>query len=219
MLTVIFEKIQELIILKLLLVSTMGTLIFLSHSFFLHQYLRNRSFIVTSMMLPPIALVITTVISKNIVLSLGMIGALSIIRYRTPVKSIYELSLLFALITIGISAGVNIKYSIGLTLFIIFIGFFTKLISSLKLNIFLSDYSYDQKYIEVILKINGKFEKLTNEINIDKNLISYDEERNNDDFDTNIYLKFNNKDEAKIFKKKLTQFSSIIIKSYSFHDR
>ena len=219
MLTLILEKIQEIIVLKLLLVSIMGVLIFLSHSFFLHQYLRNRSFIVTSMMLPPIALVITTVISKNIVLSLGMIGALSIIRYRTPVKSIYELSLLFALITIGISAGVNIKYSIGLTLFIIFIGFITKVISASKLNIFLSDYSFDQKYIEVILKINGKFENLANEINIDQHLISYDEEKNNDDFVTSIYLKFNNKKDAENFRKNLSQLSSIIIKNYSFHDR
>ena len=31
--------------------------------------------------------IITTLISSNIALSLGMIGALSIVRFRTPVKS------------------------------------------------------------------------------------------------------------------------------------
>ena len=99
MIGLILEKIQDIIILKVLIVSLLGLILFIVHSFTLHNYLRNRSFIVTSMILPAVALVITTVISKNIVLSLGMIGALSIIRYRTPVKSIYELSLLFALIT------------------------------------------------------------------------------------------------------------------------
>ena len=42
-------------------------------------------------MLPPITLTITKVISGNIALSLGMIGALSIVRFRNPVKSPFEL--------------------------------------------------------------------------------------------------------------------------------
>lgn len=219
MYTILLEKIQELITIKLLLVSFFGLAIFASHSFFLHQYLRNRSFIVTAMILPPVALVITTVISKNIVLSLGMIGALSIIRYRTPVKSVYELSLLFSLITIGIAAGVNIKYSIGLTLFIIFIGFITKILSYFIPNIFLSDYSYDQKYYEVIIKIDGKFENLSNKIQIKNFLISYDEEKNKNSYITNIYLRFNQRKDAENFKDELNKISSLIILSYSFHDR
>ena len=139
MIGLILEKIQDIIILKVLIVSLLGLVLFIVHSFTLHNYLRNRSFIVTSMILPAVALVITTVISKNIVLSLGMIGALSIIRYRTPVKSIYELSLLFALITIGIAGGVNIKYSIGLSVFISLIGLLTFIISKIYPNIFLKD--------------------------------------------------------------------------------
>ena len=38
-------------------------------------------------MLPPITFIITKVISGNIALSLGMVGALSIVRFRTPVRS------------------------------------------------------------------------------------------------------------------------------------
>ena len=86
MIGLILEKIQDIIILKVLIVSLLGLILFIVHSFTLHNYLRNRSFIVTSMILPAVALVITTVISKNIVLSLGMIGALSIVRFRNPVK-------------------------------------------------------------------------------------------------------------------------------------
>ena len=47
-----------------------------------------------------------------------MVGALSIVRYRTPVKSQYELAILFALISIGIIVGVNSVYGILLTLFL-----------------------------------------------------------------------------------------------------
>ena len=49
-------------------------------------------------LLPVITLTITTVISGNIALSLGMIGALSIVRFRNPVKNPFELVLYFALI-------------------------------------------------------------------------------------------------------------------------
>ena len=60
-------------------------------------------------LLPAITFVITNVISGNIALSLGMIGALSIVRFRNPVKNPFELVIFFALITIGISMSVNLK--------------------------------------------------------------------------------------------------------------
>ena len=46
-------------------------------------------------LLPAITFVITTVISGNIALSLGMIGALSIVRFRTPVKNPFRISHIF----------------------------------------------------------------------------------------------------------------------------
>ena len=56
-------------------------------------------------------MIITSVISSNLALSLGMIGALSIVRYRTPIKSVYELALLFFLITLGVTASDGTKTS------------------------------------------------------------------------------------------------------------
>ena len=213
MIGLILEKIQDIIILKVLIVSLLGLILFIVHSFTLHNYLRNRSFIVTSMILPAVALVITTVISKNIVLSLGMIGALSIIRYRTPVKSIYELSLLFALITIGIAGGVNIKYSIGLSVFISLIGLLTFVISKIYPNIFLKDYSYDQKHIEVNLIIDENFNVLSNVKSLSKFLISYEEDNSNQK--TNLYLKFNTIEEANSFKKELTELNEVKVLNYN----
>ena len=213
MIGLILEKIQDIIILKVLIVSLLGLILFIVHSFTLHNYLRNRSFIVTSMILPAVALVITTVISKNIVLSLGMIGALSIIRYRTPVKSIYELSLLFALITIGIAGGVNLKYSIGLSVFISLIGLLTFIISKIYPNIFLKDYSYDQKHIEVNLIIDENFNSLSNVKSLSKFLISYEEDNSNQKI--NLYLKFNTIEEANSFKKELTQLNEVKVLNYN----
>lgn len=64
--------------------------------------------------LPIITYIITKVISGNIALSLGMVGALSIIRFRTPVKNPLELVMYFALITTGIAGQVKIIYGVYL---------------------------------------------------------------------------------------------------------
>ena len=63
-------------------------------------------------LLPAITMIITTLISGNIALSLGMVGALSIVRFRNPVKNPFELIVFFALITMGI--GISVKIELGL---------------------------------------------------------------------------------------------------------
>jgi hypothetical protein len=72
-------------------------------------------------LLPAITMIITTLISGNIALSLGMVGALSIVRFRNPVKNPFELIIFFALITVGIGISVNIKLGILMTVIVILV--------------------------------------------------------------------------------------------------
>ncbi len=64
-------------------------------------------------LLPVTGYVITSIISTNIALSLGMVGALSIVRFRTPIKNPFELSIYFLLITIGIVANVDLNKAVN----------------------------------------------------------------------------------------------------------
>ena len=66
----------------------------------------------TLLLLPILTYVITSVISGNIALSLGMVGALSIVRFRNPVRSPLELSVYFGAITMGIASSVSLKWLI-----------------------------------------------------------------------------------------------------------
>ena len=50
---------------------------------------------------------IITIIKSSLVLSLGLIGALSIIRFRTAIKEPEELTYLFLAIAIGLGLGAN----------------------------------------------------------------------------------------------------------------
>ena len=80
------------------------------------NWAKSFSNVTTFCILPIIGLVITTVISKNIALSLGMVGALSIIRFRHPVKSPLELSIYFLLLTVGITISTSIGKAIVLSI-------------------------------------------------------------------------------------------------------
>jgi len=70
-------------------------------------------------LLPAIGFVITSAISNNIALSLGMVGALSIVRFRTPIKNPLELVIYFYLITLGIVTNVDPSISINFLVFFI----------------------------------------------------------------------------------------------------
>ena len=86
---------------------------------------------VAFMILPLITFVITKTITGNIALSLGMIGALSIVRFRHPVKSALELIMYFDLITIGIATSVRTKWAIQLILGTIIIIFAVKIVQKI----------------------------------------------------------------------------------------
>ena len=86
---------------------------------------------VAFMILPVITYVITKTITGNIALSLGMIGALSIVRFRHPVKSALELIMYFDLITIGIATSVRTKWAIQLILCTVIIIFAVKIVQKI----------------------------------------------------------------------------------------
>ena len=182
------------IIFTTILSSILGLIIFLVHSYFLNQYLRTKNNLALALMLPMITAIITKTISTNLFLSLGMIGALSIVRYRTPVKSTYELTLLFALVTIGISSIVNIKYSIFLTILIVLISILLHVLSKFKL---IKDFESenDVNNSEVILKTTNKFEeKILSKYQ--GNLISKEQDFEDEKYKIFVF-KFNNSENAK----------------------
>ena len=57
---------------------------------------------------------VTLAISTNIVISLGMVGALSIVRYRTAIKEPLDLMYMFWAITTGITIGASMYILAGI---------------------------------------------------------------------------------------------------------
>lgn len=77
----------------------------------------DHSFAISLVIMTVLVSVIIVTISSNVMLSLGMVGALSIVRYRTAVKSPLDLMFLFWAITTGIAVGAAYYY-IGIVAFL-----------------------------------------------------------------------------------------------------
>lgn len=102
------------------------------------NWIKTQTQITTFFLLPIITFVIVKVISGNISLSIGMVGALSIVRFRNPVRSPLELAIYFLMITLGIAISVDITWGYLLTLSTIIV--------------YLLLYIFDKVYKKIFLK-------------------------------------------------------------------
>lgn len=69
------------------------------------QVTMNRSFCVSMLLVCTISAMMVLTITSNLALSLGMVGALSIVRFRTAVKDASDTAFLFWSVAAGITSG------------------------------------------------------------------------------------------------------------------
>ena len=153
-----------LLLIKIIFCAVGGFIVTLTHSKFSYKWLRNNFNIYVGITLPIIGLVITTVIGSNIALSIGMIGALSIVRFRTPIRTPYELVHYFSLLTIGISAKVDLGITLVLIILLSTLPYFIKKFSILNSDT-LSKESKLSLNFEGLMK-ESDFKKIINDTNI-----------------------------------------------------
>ncbi len=65
----------------------------------------NRGFEITLLLVTSISAMIVLTITSNLALSLGMVGALSIVRFRTAIKESSDTAFMFWCVAAGITAG------------------------------------------------------------------------------------------------------------------
>ncbi len=109
------------IILGLLTALALGAVIYFVYSKFYVGVIYSRSFAVTLVGMTLLTAMVTLAISTNIVISLGMVGALSIVRFRTAIKDPMDLLYVFWAITSGITAGANM-YPLAIISALIMVG-------------------------------------------------------------------------------------------------
>ncbi|MDD4743277.1 MAG: DUF4956 domain-containing protein [Eubacteriales bacterium] len=83
----------------------LGLLILFVYRFTFRGVLFNRSFGTALLLVSMVTALVIMPISSNIVLSLGMVGALSIVRFRTALKDPLDIVYMFWAIALGLTAG------------------------------------------------------------------------------------------------------------------
>lgn len=96
------------ILLTLGMAALMGLFIYFFYRFTSKNSFYNRAFNQTLATLPVITSGIMLAMQSNLVISLGMVGALSIVRFRNAVKDPMDLAYLFWSISAGIIAGAGL---------------------------------------------------------------------------------------------------------------
>lgn len=97
----------EAILVSFIAATVIGVLIFTCYRVTHSRAVYSAKFNVSLLMMTVITTLVMTVIGNNIALSLGMVGALSIIRFRTAIKDVRDTAYIFWCIAVGICCGVS----------------------------------------------------------------------------------------------------------------
>ena len=131
-------------VIAIILAFGMGMFIFLVYKKTYSGVMYSSSFGTTLVALTMITTIVILAVTSNVVLSLGMVGALSIVRFRTAIKEPLDIAFLFWSIAVGIilAAGMIPLAVIG------------SIVIGVILLVFVNKKSYTNPYI-VVLRCNG----------------------------------------------------------------
>ena len=136
-------------VLAMVLAFAVGLFIFFIYKKSYAGVMYSASFGVTLIGLTMVTALVILAVTSNIVLSLGMVGALSIVRFRTAIKEPSDIVFLFWAIAAGIVLAAGL----------IPLAIFGSLLIGLILLVFSRHKSFDQPYILVIHCADAEAEK------------------------------------------------------------
>lgn len=131
-----------------------GVFIFLVYKKSFSGVMYSSGFGVTLIALTIITTLVILAVTSNVVLSLGMVGALSIVRFRTAIKEPLDIAFLFWAIAAGIVLAAGM----------IPLAVFGSLFIGLVLIFFVNKKTRDNPYIMVVSCLNEKAEKQAEEL-------------------------------------------------------
>ena len=140
------------IVMDLILALIMGLVIYQIYKKFYKGVVYSKNYAMSLVGMTVLTCMVTLAISTNIIISLGMVGALSIVRYRTAIKEPLDLMYMFWAITSGIALGASMYILVLFATIIMFVLLliFNKQGSSRGAYILVVHYKGDETGDEVI---------------------------------------------------------------------
>lgn len=152
----------------------LGVYIFLVYRMAVNNEFYSKDFNRTLTLMAVVTAGIILAIQSNLVISLGMVGALSIVRYRTAIKSSLDLFFLFWAISVGIICGASLYLVAGVLCVVVTAALFVlgKIESPVRLGLLIvnCDTLETAEYVEQMLKGITDFVRLKNKV-VSKNSV------------------------------------------------
>jgi uncharacterized membrane protein YhiD involved in acid resistance len=106
-----FERLSfEYILVTMVSAALCGLLIYLVYRFFYRGVVYSDNFNILLVLVTVVTAFVIMTISSNLVLSLGMVGALSIVRFRSAIKDPLDIGFLFWGIAAGVTCGAGLYF-------------------------------------------------------------------------------------------------------------
>ncbi len=109
------------IFMHIIVATVIGFCIYISYHISHVGTIYSKKFNVSLVMLTILTATVMTVIGNNVALSLGMVGALSIVRFRTAIKDSRDTAYIFWTIIVGICCGVGDYLVAGIGSAVVFV--------------------------------------------------------------------------------------------------
>lgn len=198
----------EKIIIVLGITALLGIYIFLVYRVAVNNEFYSKDFNRTLVLMAVVTAGIVLAIQSNLVISLGMVGALSIVRYRTAIKSSLDLFFVFWAISIGIICGASLFILAGVLCVVVTGVIFVlgKLESPVRLGLLVvnCDNLETAESALMVIKENSSYCRVKNKT------VSHDM--------TEVIVEFKSKKE-KDLEKRLTESSGVKKFSFISYDR
>ena len=141
----------------------LGTYIYAVYRFLTKKTFYSKSFNISLVLMSVITAAIILTVQSSVVISLGMVGALSIVRFRTAIKDPMDLAFLFWSISVGIICGAGlVEIALILSVVATVVIFVLDRIPVIKAPVILivnADERADAGILDEIKKNTGSFEE------------------------------------------------------------
>ena len=163
------------ILINFLIAIILGMVIYISYRLSHSGAVYSARFNVSLVMLTLITALVMNVIGNNISLSLGMVGALSIVRFRTAIKDPRDTAYVFWAIAVGVCCGVSdyMTAGIGSGVIFFFLLFFGAVQSNEKYLLVVRGTLNRELDIEQIIRTYYKEKAILRVKNTSKNSIEF----------------------------------------------
>lgn len=156
-------------VLCLTVAALLGIFIYLVYRMMTTNTFYSKTFNLSLMLLSVITAAIILTIQSSVIVSLGMVGALSIVRFRTAVKEPLDLIFLFWAISVGIISGagmIGLAIAVSVLVTVLMLVFYRvpEIRKSLILAINLSDYEKVAEVLQIVKKYDAHYSEKSRNI-------------------------------------------------------